>query len=85
MLLIGHVAREISFNQSEAATTEILLVNVTSKEFLQSLLRRHFAQKPLVALQNFGCFLRLTLLMSFMKEAAGHTYGGITKSKTHDP
>ena len=47
MLLIGPVTRAIYFNQSEAHTTEILVVTVISKEFLQSLLRRHFAGKPL--------------------------------------
>ena len=55
-------------------------------ELLESLLRRYSGEKPLVALQNFGCFLRLTfLIMSFMKVAAGHTYSSDWKSKAQDP
>lgn len=32
---------------------------MTSKEFLQTFLRYHFAQRPVVALRHLGCFLRL--------------------------
>ena len=30
-------------------------------EFLRSLLRRRFSEKPVVATRNFGCFLRLIM------------------------
>ena len=40
-------------------TTQIWVIHVISMEFLQSFLRRHFATKPVMALRNAGCFLRL--------------------------
>ena len=39
---------------------------VVSMAFLRSFLRRHLAVKPVVASPNFGCFLRLQLLMKNM-------------------
>lgn len=44
-----------------------------SREFLQLLLKRNFAWKPVVALENVGCFLRvlywlLTLTSEFGKQ-----------------
>ena len=48
----------ICFNQSETLSRS-LAVNVISMEFLQSLLRRHFAGKPVVAT---GKFLRPPML-----------------------
>ena len=41
------------------STTKIWVIHVTSIEFLQSFLRRHFAGKPVMASWNVGCFLRL--------------------------
>ena len=45
---------KICLNQSKAPPRSS---HVISMEFLQSLLRRHFAGKPVVALRNVGCFL----------------------------
>ena len=49
---------QICFNQSEALP-RFGLWRVISMEFLGSFLRCNFAWKPVVALQNDGCFLRL--------------------------
>ena len=51
MFLIGRAAREICFNQSEALPRS-WQKGVISMEFLRSFLRRHFAEKPVVASRN---------------------------------
>ena len=58
VLLIGHAAWEIWFNQSEALPRSGYWC-IISMEFLRTLLRRHLAGKPVVASPNVGCFLRL--------------------------
>ena len=41
-------------------------------EFLRSFLTRNFAGKPLVASQNFGCFLNGQSLNSVIRETKPH-------------
>ena len=50
---ISHAARPMR------STTQIWVVTRYSMEFLSSFLRRHLVGKPVVALPNVGCFLRL--------------------------
>ena len=50
---ISHAARPMR------STTQIWVVTRYSMEFVSSFLRRHLAGKPVVALPNVGCFLRL--------------------------
>ena len=57
VLLIGRAAKEICLNQSEALSRSGLW-HVMSKEFLQALVRRHFAVKLVVGSRSAGCFLR---------------------------
>ena len=52
---ISHAARPIR------STTQIWVRRVISVEFLHSFLRRHLAEKPVVASPKVGCFLRLKL------------------------
>ena len=61
---LGNVSywQKVCFNQSEALTRSGKW-RVISMEFLLSFLRRHFAEKPVVASQNSGrVFLRLSNL-----------------------
>ena len=62
MLLIGHAAGEICFNQSEIPPRSRYW-RVISMEFLRSFLRRHFAGKPVVSSRNVLSFLRLFFLL----------------------
>ena len=50
---ISHVTRPVR------STTQIWVVNFISMEFLQMFLRHYFAGKPVVALLNVSCFVRL--------------------------
>ena len=59
VLLIGHTAVKICFNQSEALPRFGYWCIISTK-FLCLFLRRHFPGKPLVSLWNVGCFLRLS-------------------------
>ena len=58
VLLIGRVAWEIYFNKSEALPRSGWW-RVISMEFLRSFLKRHLAEKPVVASPKVCCFLRL--------------------------
>ena len=60
VLLIGRATWEIWFNQSEALPRSGWW-RVISMAFLHSFLTHHLVGKPVVALPNAGCFLRLTL------------------------
>ena len=62
VLLIGRAAKEIRLNQSEALSRSGLW-QVTSKDFLQPFLARHFAVKPVVGSWSVGCFLRLVQVL----------------------
>ena len=58
--LIGRSKFPSRYDQCEAIASSGQW-HVICMEFLRSFLRRHFAGKPVVALWNFGCFLRLTV------------------------
>ena len=62
VLLIGCVAWEIWFNQSEQLPRSGWW-SVISMEFLRSFLRRHLVWKPFVASPNVSYFLRLLIML----------------------
>ena len=57
----GHKRKQRIFNQSEELPRSGWW-HVISIEFLRSFVSHHFAGKPVVALQNVSCFLRLRLI-----------------------
>ena len=61
VLLIGWNKFPTRHDQSEALPRSGWW-RVSCIEFLRSFLRRHFAGKPVAALPNVGCFLRLLLV-----------------------
>ena len=60
VLLIGLAAREICVNQSKAQHRSRYSVMALVWNFLYSFLWYHFVGKPVLALQNVSCFLRIS-------------------------
>ena len=60
MFLIGRVAWEICFNQSEALLGSLWWC-IISMKFLCLFLRHHFIGKPVVVLRKVRCFPRLAI------------------------
>ena len=63
VLLIGRSCRRNIALTNQKRNSHLGCDKVSSMEFLQSFLRHHFAEKPVIASRNGDCFLRLIILL----------------------